>query len=545
MDCEPKKREMYEMATDTKERMSRSLETLNIGKSAISTQSTEILDVDMGQSFSHSGQGSFLGTGGGGSFSFSNQGQWGTKQVSNNESGIVRTTDNSQERRETHSFTTQISQLYHLLDCYHLGTNRVVLFMQPRPHVLEEPSGFVRGPRPIEGIQEFFLVVAKPKDQGDFCVSVRLDTAHLALRDVMDYETRLDKIELSVSASPPGREDPQAEFDGYEYIDIIAIKKDRRYSCFRKRVEDVENYIPPYSDYRIDVANEGGYQITSSSNSYGAYAVDVQSGGDSLTARVWATARKCYDDGPPPACVNCPSTKSSRSAFSNLSMIVHLKSKEPVPTGRQELVLLVTTRGLCCCPRTPTRPDDFELPGVRTATPLYNLVRKKGAQFGLNVNFAERLTMTADATETQESREEVNGRMRVEESNALTSLIRAELTATVAPGATQRKPPIPYIRTDFFLEKLEARLRPYEKIRNQGDQPVGHLFEQAIRCNRMEISQLEELFHKPIAEIKNRDLARLSVSELAKATGLALNEAAIIRLRSLGIPTREQPDTVS
>ncbi len=55
--------------------------------------------------------------------------------------------------------------MYHLLDSYHLGTNRAVFFVQPRPHTLEEPSGFVRGPRPVEGIQEVLLVFAQLKVQ--------------------------------------------------------------------------------------------------------------------------------------------------------------------------------------------------------------------------------------------------------------------------------------------------------------------------------------------------------------------------------------------
>jgi hypothetical protein len=46
MDFEPKKRELYELATDTKEKSSRSIETLNSTKSAGSTQSTEVLDID-------------------------------------------------------------------------------------------------------------------------------------------------------------------------------------------------------------------------------------------------------------------------------------------------------------------------------------------------------------------------------------------------------------------------------------------------------------------------------------------------------------------
>jgi hypothetical protein len=177
MDFEPKKRELYEMATDTKEKQSRSIESLNLTKSAGTTQSMEILDVDMGGG-GFGGNASYGGTGGGFTYS-APSGQWGTRRINADETLASRTSDVGQEKRETFSYSTQISQMYHLLDSYHLGTNRVVFFIQPRPHTLEEPSGFVQGPRPVDGIQEFFLIVAQLKEQADFCVSLRLDTSHL------------------------------------------------------------------------------------------------------------------------------------------------------------------------------------------------------------------------------------------------------------------------------------------------------------------------------------------------------------------------------
>ncbi len=84
MDFEPKKRELYEMATDTKERQSRSIESLTLGKSTGTTKSLEVLDVDMGGSVGVGAQASFAGTGGGFNFSSSNQGQWGTDYYAEN-----------------------------------------------------------------------------------------------------------------------------------------------------------------------------------------------------------------------------------------------------------------------------------------------------------------------------------------------------------------------------------------------------------------------------------------------------------------------------
>ncbi len=175
MDVQPRKRELYEMATDTGERSSRSLESLNIRKAAGTAQSMEVLDIDQG--YSIGGNASGGGAGGGGTFS--QQGQWGTKRLSSGELSSIRTADEARERRETYSHSAQISQLYHLLDAYHVGTNRVVFFVQPRPHVVADPTIAADKPRPIEGIQEFFIVVNQPAGQGELCVDLRLDTGHI------------------------------------------------------------------------------------------------------------------------------------------------------------------------------------------------------------------------------------------------------------------------------------------------------------------------------------------------------------------------------
>jgi hypothetical protein len=45
-DVEPKKRALYEMATESKERQSRSIESLTVGKSVGTTKSLQVLDVD-------------------------------------------------------------------------------------------------------------------------------------------------------------------------------------------------------------------------------------------------------------------------------------------------------------------------------------------------------------------------------------------------------------------------------------------------------------------------------------------------------------------
>jgi hypothetical protein len=70
-------------------------------------------------------------------------------------------TETSRDLRETRGTETEINQLYNLLSSYHIGTNRALFLMLPRPHTMQptDRRTFVRGLRIIEGIQDFFLVI--------------------------------------------------------------------------------------------------------------------------------------------------------------------------------------------------------------------------------------------------------------------------------------------------------------------------------------------------------------------------------------------------
>jgi hypothetical protein len=175
MDFEPKKRELYELVSETGEVMSRSLSDLNVQKGATTTQSHEVLDVFKGAS----AEVGVAKVGVGGSV----QGEWGTRDVTQHEYSNQRSTDQSREMRELFSHTTQLTQMYHQFTSYHLGTNRAVFFMLPRPHIVQTDNTFVNGPRKLEGIQEVFLVVMRPKDVQEFRVEAYLETAHLALEE--------------------------------------------------------------------------------------------------------------------------------------------------------------------------------------------------------------------------------------------------------------------------------------------------------------------------------------------------------------------------
>src|SRR5690606_40785851 len=118
---------------------------LSVGKSQGGLQTTELYNLDHGWNFGM--QGSYMGTGGGG-----NVGQYETKgsvSSSGYQSTDIRTSDESTERRELYSHTTQLSQMYNLFQAFHVGTNRALFLMEPRPHVRQSEATFIQGPRAV------------------------------------------------------------------------------------------------------------------------------------------------------------------------------------------------------------------------------------------------------------------------------------------------------------------------------------------------------------------------------------------------------------
>jgi len=173
---EPQKRELIEVATESGESVTQSKTALNVRKGVTSTDSQEDRDLITGSAnvgASYAGAQLDVGI----------KREFGTIKKSGTDTVNMTNTDTSREAREGSSHTTSISQLYHLLNSYHLGTNRAIFFLQPRPHTVQQKDRFtfINGPQEIEGIQEFFLVVNRPKTMPleKYSVDALLHTAHL------------------------------------------------------------------------------------------------------------------------------------------------------------------------------------------------------------------------------------------------------------------------------------------------------------------------------------------------------------------------------
>jgi hypothetical protein len=155
---EPKKREVYEAVTENGEVTSQSASRLNVSKSATSTTGKDDYNLQMGGGGENTSAIFGLASGG----NTRDQQQVGDITKTQNQNQNVRTTDSSRERRENYSFSTNINQIYSLLEGFHLGTNRATLLMSPRPHIKNQKFSFIRGLRKLEGVQEFFFVMNRP-----------------------------------------------------------------------------------------------------------------------------------------------------------------------------------------------------------------------------------------------------------------------------------------------------------------------------------------------------------------------------------------------
>lgn len=209
MDSEPKKRELYQMATETGEVLSGSSSSLSVGKGAVSSNTTENYNIDTGWNFGM--QGSYAGTGGG--HDIGETGQWGTVNRVGLENTNIRNTDVSAERRELQSHVTQLAQMYNLFQAFHLGTNRAIFLIEPRPHIRQVEAAFINGPRALEGYQEIFLTVVRKKDQ-KICVGAVLETAHLSKEPVEEKKTTTELFtDFRLLAKAENRDNDWGESD--------------------------------------------------------------------------------------------------------------------------------------------------------------------------------------------------------------------------------------------------------------------------------------------------------------------------------------------
>jgi hypothetical protein len=390
---QPNQRALYEQVTDSNEVASRSVEDLAVTKGGGTTKSQEVLDIDKGTSVSGQVQvsGQYAGVGGGVGVggSYTHNIEQGTKSMGEQGRSRTETTDSLREARETTSHTTQLTQMYNLLQAYHVGTNRVMFYVTPRPHTIEEPSGFIRGPREIDGVQEFFLIVNQDEDQKLPCLSVRLDTGHLTKMDDMVFDESEPPTELQVNAyaNPPGELDPNKtaapeggdpgfslHYDCYyspEDVDIASATAKPGYvvKVVNNILEDVNRGSTdlvidpkPPADARSVTLTAKAKGHACYRNSEGDHANDLALiGAGSAVAGFLGTigggiAAATGSDAP-----GLEEVKNLEIGYARRTVRVHWRSEARTKKIGERLVLLITTRVLCCCDEPSTPPKIVEI----------------------------------------------------------------------------------------------------------------------------------------------------------------------------------------
>jgi hypothetical protein len=248
--------------------------------------------------------------------------------------------------------------MYTLLQAYHLGTNRVVFYVTPRPHTIEPPTG-LSGPRSLDGIQDFFLVVSQAREDGLPCLTVRLDTGHLAVQPVYDYERAQPPQTLTVEALAPApiEGDPSATGTG----NVVQGGFRSFYGCFFKSVVQQGSLTAP-AGYLIEGTEDLESLATGRSSVTNTSTVDISPDQRQVSIVATATGFACHrntaGDAANHAAVGpldfvgvdaVPEHKHVQPGHVRRTVRVSFRSELPTRKVEDLYLLVLTTRQLRCC----------------------------------------------------------------------------------------------------------------------------------------------------------------------------------------------------
>jgi hypothetical protein len=472
IDFEPKVRELLQAATETGEILTASKSGVKTNKGFTNTEETTNA-FNLGAEFT---KGPIKLTGG-----FTR-----TSKDTEQDTWSVET-DASRERTEKEGSTTNISQLYNLLTGYHLGTNRGVFLMLPRPHILQptDRRTFVQGLRIIEGVQEFFLIVSRPKDMPGLCVEAFLETGHFP-----------EDVEIE---EPPVRYDESQEdfivtafaddgFLGGSCANIESFSS-ATYTVGAGWVIDRSKGTPGHPGVS-EIANDSNGQANSSLENY-----NYQSTSDTsvqISGRI------------------CGQSLNRDEARFNRTYRVFTRSEQPKPNTSDPVVttpFLITSRGLCVCMKSGEKcPEVVPLLELPTRPPIGDSIAIERV---VRINPA---LLTPDVTRETRS-------PAMEE--ALRKIRSVMTTSWRLPG---RRPPgkVGFLDSDYFKDRIK-KVVPKEQL----ERPLA----QVSDLPRAAIESLGERFS--VAEALDMEL-----TSFIQKTGLSLEDALNARRRMLGLAPR-------
>jgi hypothetical protein len=472
IDFEPKNRDLYQVSSDTGELLTGSASKVLIDKTMAHTDSTEFeLSKGIEYTSPESGYGQFKGTN-----EFSPKWGW-----SNSDSSAVNT-EGSRDRRERYGSTTTVTQMYNLLKGYHVGTNRAVFLMLPRPHQ-EQPTPrrtFVRGVREIEGIQEFFLVVERSPDTEGLCIEARLETGHFPEQveiEIPQPEYFETEMPWHVSAYARGG----GGFDAAESIKIEEFGNGNSSATFRAPVGwiiDRTKGDPGHPGVRFDHDNGSNQQAKDSltAHFYGAI--------DDSTAQVRGIISGKY---------------AVSGAIFEHEYTVFLRSEQPKKTDDEPKIvsdtLLITSRDLCVCYRSVDGCPSVIEPDADQPTTV-----------GVSIVDEPKVSLPVSTSEA-------GGAATLWE-------IRNALVSSSRMPSRRRPGTVGFLESDYFTRRIAAEL-PEEGT-------------EARLSMVVEIARTPVFESMSVGHLLTTDLGRLSAT-----TGLDAAELAQLRRLALGLPIEE------
>ena len=476
IDFEPKKRELFEVVTETGEVMSRSLHALKVNTGGTSTSSLETIDVDKGWSLKAEAKYDKIG----GGIALGSQYESGYKALSQGQNVNLRQIDASQEAKETISHSTQLQQMYHLLDSYHLGTNRALFVIMPRPHIVDQELSVTNGPRRLEGIQEFFFVVAMPDDIEGLCVVGQLETSHLHKQIRTEIIGEIDYGRGSIT---------QRISDSY---------KGGVFSNYTKR--------------RYSIPVPGGY-IVDRSRGTGGYTENVLAG-DDVTEDIESHQVFVYDDRIEVEVVYDPGMAPD-TAYFTADYIVYYKypePKEPEEETITEIDLFMTGRYLQACLQFRPLKVDIQMPDWLYQYIVYE--ERLPRHFVKVFNEMPDLQTKPDAASILKHK-----------LNRLQNYIRDRSLSSVNNPERYAAGRHSFIDTDFALRALS--IAPGETDYK------ASLYSTNIKIDDELLEEMDEKAIKDITKFSQAELIISNSSQMSQRTGLSVKEVVELKKRNL------------
>jgi hypothetical protein len=505
LDFQPKQRVLYEQVTDGSDRSSRSVESLNVSKGAGSTHSLEVLDVNPGMSMATR---TLLAPVTGADPSQAGPGA--TRQMGTAEANTVRTIEGSQESRETLSHTTQLSQMYTLFQAYHLGTNRALFFMSPRPHAQEEASGFFQTPRRLDGVQEIFLVVSQDDEQDLPCLTAQLDTSHLTRVPTLDYQRTTAAEEPSASADAPTPTSSSEFVEDRQGYDLrrVEVAASATYTAPDGYViagtVDLVNTATPLSSSDVVVAADqrsltvSGVAVATGEFQHLTGVLPIR-----VTTAVMEGAWGVIADATGANAI--PQVRNAAPGSFTRTVAVSLRSEHPVVNTGEQTTLLLTSRSVTTCAR-----EDASVKGADSSV-------------GRIVGWRD-ISTTLDPADTPET---VGTRARTER---LIADATRDMTLSPSPALEDRR-----LDTELSLARLTAAA-------------LGRIHEVALRSAPGDVLSPQRLrtaartIGKSPSEVTRGDILN-SLPSVVEAIGISGTDLLHLRLDAIAIPTAVTPPT--